>query len=174
MKKKFIYIITILLAILITGCNKNDIVITRKQCEPNKNQVCYYDKDNNEKCFDSDLCLYVNYNDNRLEINEALKNNLITLNELEEKYNEFKEELKNNMQISYKGKDGEEIFLAAIISIYQDDEYIYEMTPSSARYILYDNQMIAYSTALNLELITIEELMDATESIISKEKKENR
>lgn len=31
------------------GCNKNDIAITRNQCKPNKNQICYYDKNSNKK-----------------------------------------------------------------------------------------------------------------------------
>lgn len=168
--KKFLIII---LLIIITGCDKNDIEITRSECRPNKNQICYSDKANNEKCFDSDLCLYVNYNNEKLEINEALNKKMITLNELEQKYNSVKEELKNNMQVSYRDKTNEEFVLGAIVPFYQDEEYIYTFTPGSATYILYDNQKIDYKEALDFGIITIDELIAATKNTISKKRKEN-
>ena len=90
-----------------------------------------------------------------------------------QKYNSVKEELKNNMQVSYRGKANEEFVLGATVPFYQDEEYIYILTPSSATYILYDNQKIGYTEALDFGIITIDELIDATENTILKKKKEN-
>lgn len=171
MKKSTFYIATILLVIFSTGCNKNNIVITRNECEPNKNQICYYDKNNSEKCFDSDLCLYVNQNDKKLDINEALKKELIIFDELEQKYNEIKEELKSNMKIIFTEKGSNMLMNGVLYTFYEDNDYKYKKDDRyKEEYVLYDNQQLDFETALSLELITIDDLINEG-VVIVKEKK---
>ena len=171
MKKRAFNVIIILLVIFITGCNNNDIEITRNECEPNKNQICYYDKNNNNKCFDTDLCLHVIHNSKKIDINDALKKELITINDLETKYNEFKTKLKNDMKIVFSEKGSEFAMTGVLYTFYEDSEYKYKKDDRyKEEYVLYDNQQLDFETALNLKLITIDELINEGVFIVKEEK----
>lgn len=91
-----------LLSILVlTGCDKdetsfsNAAVIKRDSCAPMDVVTCYHDLDNNEECFGAEICLYVEYKNERLTINDALKQKLITLQDVNESYNTFLDELRS-------------------------------------------------------------------------------
>lgn len=86
----------------ITGCNNtnnnsnnNSAVIKRDDCAPLDVITCYTDSNNKQECVGSELCLYVEYNNNRMDINEALKQKLVTLDDVKKAYNQFYESLKN-------------------------------------------------------------------------------
>lgn len=97
-KTKYISLI-VLGIIFITGCEKSNInhnaVIKRDNCAPLDAITCYTDSNNKQECVGSELCLYVEYNNSRLDVNEALKQKLITLEDVKKAYNQFYESLKD-------------------------------------------------------------------------------
>lgn len=105
-KIRFI-VISMLLIFGIVGCKNNDIedkpkepveekpIVSRYPAAPLSIVTCYKDNQDNEKCFGSEIGLYVKYKGEEIQINDALKQELVTLKEVEKAYNDYMDDLKN-------------------------------------------------------------------------------
>ena len=91
MNKKNI-IAFIILLLFIVGCDKNDnsSLIKTKGVGIGK-EICYTDS-KKEQCYENDLKLYVEYDNKELEIEDALKENLINLKDIKRAYNKYEKE----------------------------------------------------------------------------------
>lgn len=110
MKKILIlFFLSVLSILIVTGCGKKETT----DIEPEKNKpeypdvaiikkhptapldviTCYQDSENNEACFGSEIGLYVEYKNEQLTINDALKQKLITLDDVKKSYKKFIDEL---------------------------------------------------------------------------------
>ncbi len=75
---------------ILTGCNesKNKAIIKSDGARLDV-ITCYKDSKGNEKCFGSELGLYAEYQNKRLTIEDALNQNLITLDDVQEAYDKI-------------------------------------------------------------------------------------
>lgn len=93
MKKILKISIYIIFVLIITSCDvnkkkKNKAII--KSIGGGLSVVtCYQDSKGNERCVAEDIGLYVEYKNEELTINDALKQNLITLDDVEEAYKKY-------------------------------------------------------------------------------------
>ena len=92
MNKKNI-IAFIILLLFIVGCDKNDnsSLIKTKGVGIGK-EICYTDSKEKQQCYENNLKLYVEYDNKEMEIEEALKENLITLKDIKRAYNKYEKE----------------------------------------------------------------------------------
>lgn len=86
------------------------------------------------------------------------------------KIKETNYQINDDIKIYYKERSREELQLAVIEPIYQDDEYKYVMN-NEYSYIIYKKNQITYKEAIERKLITIDDLIKAGVQIF-KEKKE--
>lgn len=84
-------VILILLIIIITGCDglyKREKVIKHQKFGLDV-ITCYENINGVKNCYGTDLGLYVEYNNQRIAIEEALKLNIVDLEEIRKIYNQY-------------------------------------------------------------------------------------
>lgn len=91
--KKILGVFTFgIMMLILTGCNesKNKAIIKSDGAKLDV-ITCYKDSKGNEKCFGSELGLYVEYQNKRLTIEDALNQNLITLDDVEKAFDKYRQ-----------------------------------------------------------------------------------
>lgn len=96
--RKVLFYLSLFSILVVNGCEKGEIAdldapIIKADCIPLEIVTCYRDDNDNEECFGEDICLYVEYKKERITVEEALQQKLITLNELKESRHRLMEEL---------------------------------------------------------------------------------
>lgn len=72
------------------------------------------------------------------------------------------------MKFVFSEKGSEFAMTSVLYTFYEDSDYKYKKDDKV--YVLYDNQQLDFETALNLELITIDELINEGVFIVKEEK----